>query len=270
MEPGFVPSEIDTSRPHTARMYDYYLGGKDNYAVDQEAAEEVLRAAPEVREIARHNRAFLQRVVRFLVRDRGIRQIIDVGTGIPTAGNVHEVAHQIDPGVRVVYVDNDPIVHVHANALLTGAETTGIVLADLREPGAILANPTIGRLIDFSQPVAVLLIAILHFLTDDEDPAGVIATFRSFMPNGSYLAISHVTGDFRPQAAADAAAVYDRATSAATLRRHAAISAFFDGFELEEPGLVQVPRWRPDHRPPRNLDKIWIHGGVGRKTSTQA
>ncbi len=165
MQPGFQPAEIDTSKPHPARLYDYFLGGKDNYPVDQQAAREILRIVPEMRAMARANRAFLRRAVRFLVADAGIRQIIDIGTGIPTAGNVHEVAHQIAPGTRVAYVDNDPIVHVHASALLTGAPSTRIVLADLREPSAILAHPSVTELIDFSQPVALLLIAILHFIT---------------------------------------------------------------------------------------------------------
>src|SRR5260221_1362158 len=162
MEPGFAASEIDTSRPHPARMYDAYLGGKDNYAVDREAVRQVLRAAPEIRDTARANRAFLPRAVRFLAGEAGIRQFIDLGTGIPGVGNVHQVAEEIAPGTRVVYVDNDPIVHVHANALLTGTGTTRIVLADLREPEAILAHPKVGELMDFGQPVGLLLGAILH------------------------------------------------------------------------------------------------------------
>src|SRR2546430_7176373 len=149
MEPGFAPSEIDTSRPHPARMYDYYLGGKDHYEVDREAAMAVLRAVPEVRAIARENRAFLQRVVRYLVGEAGIRQIIDIGAGIPAAGNVHTVARQVARGVRVTYVDNDPIVHVHANALLTGDGNTSIVLADLRGPEAILSHAQVRDLINF-------------------------------------------------------------------------------------------------------------------------
>jgi hypothetical protein len=157
MEPGFALADIDTSRPHPARMYDFYLGGKDNYAVDQEAAREILQAVPEVRDMARENRAFLQRAVRFLVGEAGIRQIIDIGTGIPAAGNVHEVTREMAPDVRVIYVDNDPIVHVHASALLTRAGSTRIVLADLREPETILAHPKVRELIDLSQPVALLL-----------------------------------------------------------------------------------------------------------------
>ena len=177
MEQGFAFSEIDTSKPHPARLYDFYLGGKDNYAADRAAAKQVLRVAPEVRVMARENRAFLRRAVRFLAGEAGIDQIIDIGTGIPTAGNVHQVAEEIAPGTRVVYVDNDPIVHVHANALLTGTGATSIVLADLREPEVILAHPKVRELIDFSRPVALLLVAILHFITDAEDPAGILAAF---------------------------------------------------------------------------------------------
>jgi S-adenosyl methyltransferase len=234
MEPGFALSEIDTTTPHPARIYDALLGGKDNYAPDREAVRQVLKAAPEARDSARSNRAFLQRAVRFLVGEAGIRQIIDIGTGIPSAGNVHKVAGQIAPETRVAYVDNDPIVHVHANALLTGTGTTSIVLADLRDPEAILAHPKVRALIDFGQPVALLLVAITHFLTDAEDPARIFAVFRDALPDGSYLALSHATGDFRPGAAQNAAAVYDQATSAVTLRSHAQVAALLGGWDLVE------------------------------------
>ncbi len=265
--PGFIAADIDTSRPHPARMYNYYLGGKDNYLVDQEAAEEVLRLAPAVRLIARENRAFLQRAVRFLVAEAGIRQIIDIGTGIPAAGNVHEIAQAITPNVRVAYVDNDPIVHVHANALLTGSGATAIVLADVREPEIILTDPQVRALIDFTEPVALLLVAIMHFVSDAEDPAGIIEVFREALAPGSYLALSHATGDFHPQAAARAAAVYDRATAPLALRSRAQIAALFSGFEMVDPGVVQLPRWRPGRRPPRDLSKIMGYCGLGRKTS---
>lgn len=270
MEPGFAPSEIDTSRPHPARMYNYYLRGKDNYMVDREAAMEVLRAAPDVRAMARENRAFLQRAVRFLVGEAGIRQVIDIGTGIPAAGSVHEVAQQLAPDARVAYVDNDPIVHVHASALLTGEGNTSIVLADLREPEAILGHPRVRELIDFSQPVAVLLIAILHFIPDDDNPGRIVATLRDALPPGSYLALSHGTADFHAEAAvSQATAVYDRATAPLVLRPHAQIAGFLRGFDLAEPGLVQVPLWRPDGKPPgpRELAKIGIYGGAGRKAA---
>ena len=268
MEPGFSPSDIDTGRPHPARMYNFYLGGKDNYPVDRAAARQVLRAAPEGRDIARANRAFLRRVVRFLVGEAGIRQIIDIGTGIPGAGNVHEIAGEIAPGTRVVYVDNDPIVHVHANALLTGSGSTRIVLADLREPDQILAHPKTRDLIDFSQPVALLLVAILHFIAEDENPASLVAALRNALPPGSYLGLSHATNDFRTETAEVAAAVYNKATSRATLRSHAQIAAFFGDWDPVEPGLVQVPLWRPDGPPPRprDLQKMWIYGGVARRS----
>ena len=272
MEPGFAPSQIDTSRPHPARMYDYYLGGKDNYVVDREAAAAVLRALPEARDIARENRAFLQRVVRYLVGEAGIRQMIDIGTGIPTAGNVHQVAQLIEPGVRVTYVDNDPIVHVHANALLTGEGSTSIVLADLRDPEAILGHPKVRDLIDFDEPAALLLVAILHFITDDEGPGRIIAAFRDALAPGSYLALSHGTADFHDQAIADAGtAVYSRATAPLVLRDHAQVAALFEGWDLIEPGIVQVPLWRPDGKPPRHRDlpKIGIYGGVGRLASSE-
>jgi S-adenosyl methyltransferase len=267
MEPGFAPSEIDTSRPHPARMYNYYLGGKDYYLVDREAAAEVLQAVPEVRDIARENRAFLRRVVRYLVGEAGIRQIIDIGTGIPSAGNVHEIAQQIEPGVRVAYVDNDPIVHVHANALLAGQGNTSIVLADLREPEGILSHPLIWDLIDPSEPVALLLIAVMHFITDQDGPGRIIATLRDALAPGSYLALSHGTADFHDETAVDTAtAVYSTATAPLVFRSHAQITALFEGWDFIEPGLVQLPLWRPDSPPlrPRELAKIGIYGGVGR------
>jgi hypothetical protein len=265
MESGFSPAEIDTSRPHPARMYDHYLGGKDNYPVDRDAVAKVLQRAPEVRDIARANRAFLQRTVRYLAGEEGIRQFLDVGTGIPTVGNVHEVAGEVAPDARVVYVDNDPIVNTHANALLGGHNTTGIVLADLRDPAAILDHPTTRGLLDFSQPVALLLIAILHFVADEDKPAEILSVLRGALPPGSFIAISHVTKDFRSQAAEGVADVYNtRATAPLALRSHLEISSFFEGCRLVEPGLVQVPLWRPDGPLPRNLDKLWMYGGVAR------
>jgi hypothetical protein len=271
MEPGFAASEIDTSKPHPARMYDAYLGGKDNYAADRDAVRQILRAWPEVRDMARANRAFMQRAVRFLAGQAGIRQFIDIGTGIPSAGNVHEVARQVAPGARVVYVDNDPIVHVHASALLTGSGATSIVLADLREPGAILAHPKVRELIDFGQPVALLLVAIMHFIAEDEDPAAIVATLRDALPSGSYLALSHGTADFHPPGVAGkAAASYEHATAPLVLRTFEQISVYFDGLELVEPGLVQAPLWRPDGKAPRpkDLARLGIYAAVGRKADS--
>jgi len=273
MEPGFAAAEIDTSRPHPARMYNAYLGGNDNYPADRAAVRQILRDFPEVRGMALANRAFLQRAVRFLAAEAGIRQFIDIGTGIPSAGNVHEVAGQAAPDTRVVYVDNDPIVHVHANALLTGTGTTGIVLADLRDPAAILAHPRLRELIDFARPVALLLVAILHFIRDEEDPAGIVATLRDALPPGSHLVLTHGTQDFHPPGGADmAAAGYKNATAPLVLRTREQVSAFFGGFELLEPGLMQAPLWRPDGRRPRarDLEKIGIYAGVGRKAPASA
>jgi hypothetical protein len=267
MKPGFALSQIDTTTPHPARMYDAYLGGKDNYPADREAVRQVLRAAPEVRDTARANRAFLRRAVRYLAGEAQIGQFIDIGTGIPTAGNVHQVAAEVAPGARVAYVDNDPIVHVHASALLTGSGTTRIVLADLRDPEGILAHPKVGELIDFGRPVGLLLVAILHFITDAENPARIVAALRDALPPGSYLVLSHATGDFRAEAARQAAAVYDRATATITLRTHAQIAALFDGWDLVEPGLVQLPLWRPDGKPPRpkDLARVWGYGAAARR-----
>ena len=268
MEPGSTLPDVDTTKPHPARMYNAYLGGQDNYPADRAAVRKILRAFPEVRAIARANRAFLQRAVRYLAAESGIRQIIDIGTGIPAAGNVHEIASQIAAGTRVAYVDNDPVVHVHANALLTGTGTTSIVLADLRDPHAILTHPKLTALIDLTQPVALLLVAIVHFLTDQDNPAQIIATLRDALPPGSYLALSHGTADYHPPGTArQAAAGYDTAAAPLVLRSHAQVTAFFDGFDLVEPGLVQAPLWRPDGKPPRpkDLAKIGIYAGVGRK-----
>jgi hypothetical protein len=267
-EQGFAAGEIDTSRPHPARMYDYYLGGKDNYEVDRDAAQRVIDLFPDAAPSARANRAFMHRAVRFLV-ESGIRQIIDIGTGIPTAPNTHQVAQAVSPDVRVAYVDNDPIVATHAGAHLLGAPHTGFFLADLRDPRSILGHPTISGLIDFDQPVGLMLVAILHFVGDDEDPAGLVAAYRDALPKGSHLILSHATHDFHPPETGsdDANDVYrqSKATATVTVRSHAQVLRFFDGFDLVEPGLVQPPLWRPEGREPtaQELSHISFYGGVG-------
>ncbi|MFE0101851.1 SAM-dependent methyltransferase [Streptomyces sp. NPDC059009] len=261
---GFRAEQIDTSRPHPARIYDYLLGGKDNYEVDRAAGDELAAAAPEVRIGVQANRDFLRRAVRHVV-GAGVRQLLDVGTGLPTSPNVHETAQEVAPGVRVAYVDNDPIVNTHANALLggVGASTT-TVLADLRDPRAILEHPDVRSLIDFDEPVALLLVAIVHFLTEAERPEEIVATLRDALPPGSYLVLSHATGDFADRR--DAQAVYKGATASLNLRSRTEVMRFFDGFELVEPGLTQVPFWRPDETPPGRSAEIGIYGGVARKT----
>lgn len=265
-EQGFSADQIDTSRPHPARMYDYYLGGWDNYEVDRQAAEQVIAMAPEAPASARANRAFMRRAVRTVVR-AGVRQIIDVGTGIPTSPNTHEVAREIDPGVRVAYVDNDPIVATHAGAKLTNTGNAAFVLADTREPKTILEHPVVQELIDFSEPVALMLVAVLHFVKDEEDPAGILAALTERLPSGSHLVLTHGTADFHPDADGDARDVYKNATAHLTLRGYDAFLPFFDGFELLEPGVVQVPLWRPDGPPPpaEELQRIAFYGGVGVK-----
>jgi SAM-dependent methyltransferase len=255
--------EINTRVAHPARIYDYYLGGKDNFRVDRETAELALAATPSVRDMARQNRAFLQRVVRYLAGEAGIRQFLDIGTGLPTQGNVHEIAQAVAPEARVVYVDNDPIVHVHANALLAGDSTT-VVLADLRDTEALLAHPAVQQVIDFDRPVAILLVAILHFIGENDDPMGILKRLRDAVVPGSYLVISHGTGDFDERAASGIAKAYSRSSAPGTARSHAEVLRLFDGFDLVEPGLVQVSLWRPEVAEPRT-DGIWIYGGVGRK-----
>ncbi|MEU2794804.1 SAM-dependent methyltransferase [Streptomyces sp. NPDC007100] len=272
---AFKADEIDTSRPHPARMYDYYLGGRDNYEVDREAAQRVIAAHPQVRLSARANRAFLHRAVRDVVGS-GIRQLIDIGTGIPTSPNTHEVARETAPGVRVVYVDNDPIVATHAGARLTTTEDTGFVLADVRDPEAILRHPTVRELIDFDRPVALLLVAVLHFVRDDEDPAGIVATLARALPEGSMLVMSHATGEpyeaytqgrTDEQARDGVLDVYKNATATLNLRTKAEVEPLFGPFELLEPGVVRVPLWRPDGPPPgpAELNDTIFYGGVGRK-----
>jgi hypothetical protein len=264
----FSIGDLRTDRPTPARMYDYYLGGKDNFAVDREAAEQVLKAAPEVRTLARENRAFLRRAVRFLAAEAGIRQFIDVGTGLPTQGNVHEIAQAVDPATRVVYIDNDPIVRAHGRALLPGDGTTAFIEADMRDPGPILGHPDLRRLIRFDEPVAVLFMSVLHFIADEYDPKAIVAAFRDVSVSGSHLALSHITSPERNSEGASAAAdVYkSRATSPAVLRSPEEIQALFDGYDLVEPGLVFLPQWRPDGgATDTDADSVWMLSGVGRR-----
>lgn len=262
------PLGIDTTVPTKARMYDYWLGGRDNFTTDRVAALAVSEVAPEARLMAVENRKFLRRVVRYLAAEAGITQFLDIGTGLPTQGNVHQVAQAVSPGARVVYVDNDPMVLAHSRALKTGGNTV-VIKADLREPRTILEHADTRRLIDFSRPLGLLLVAVLHFISDDDDPATIISTLAEAIPPGSYLAISHVSGDIRPATAAQAAAHYRKVTSGATLRNRREIIRFFTGLDLIDPGLVQVPYWRPDDEP-SDAGRVWILGGVGRKPSPGA
>ncbi|SCK56707.1 S-adenosyl methyltransferase [Streptomyces sp. WMMB 322] len=266
-ETGFSPEQIDTTTPNPARMYDYYLGGLDNYAVDRAAAERVLGHAPFIRPTAQGNRDFHHRAVRTVV-ESGIRQIIDIGTGIPTSPNTHEVARAIAPQTRVVYVDNDPIVATYAGAKLTNSDNASFVLADLREPEAILDHPTTQNLIDFDQPVALMLVAVMHFIRDDEEPGKIVSEVTSRLPKGSCLILSHVTDDVdEGEEGANAAEVYKNSTAQLIMRSYDEVLPFFNGFELIEPGLVKPPLWRPDGPVPSEHELVDHRGyaGVGFK-----
>ncbi|GAA5190992.1 SAM-dependent methyltransferase [Rugosimonospora acidiphila] len=255
---------IDPTRPSPARIYDYHLGGAHNYAVDRRAAERVTAIMPELPLIIRANRAFLHRAVRSLV-DAGIRQFLDLGSGIPTVGNVHQVAA---PGSRVVYVDVDSVAVAHAQSLLAGHDDAGVVRADLRDVPSVLGAPEVRRLIDFARPVGVLMVAVLHFVPDRDDPAGIVAAYRDAVAPGSYLVVSHgaASEDERAPVTADAAAdAYSRSVSEFTLRTRSQVAGLFAGFELIDPGVVYVNEWRPDDpggEPARRLAQLV---GAGRK-----
>jgi S-adenosyl methyltransferase len=258
------PPDIDISVAHVARVYDYWLGGKTNFASDRIAARAALRAAPHIEEGVRGNRAFLVRTVRYLAGEAGVRQFLDIGTGIPSADNTHEVAQKEAPDCRVVYVDNDPIVLAHARALLTsGTGGTAYLDEDLRNVAEIVRSAA--GLLDFTQPVAVMLIGILQCIPDQDDPVGIIKRLMDAVPAGSYLAISHPASDI------DIEGIRDLATRLNELmpmrlrfRSRAQVAAFFDGLELVEPGLVRIPEWRPDSEADAaNPATVW--GGVARK-----
>jgi O-methyltransferase involved in polyketide biosynthesis len=256
--------QIDISRPSVARMYDYYLGGKDNYQVDRDAVEQVAKAMPEIRQLAQENRAFLRRAVRHMAR-QGIRQFIDIGSGLPTVGNTHEIAQEIVPDARVVYVDNDPVVLAHGRALLARDDNTTVVTADMHRPAEVLEHPQTTRLIDFSRPVGVLLIAMIHFLTIEERPAVMGRLYDALAP-GSHITATHVTTDGKPaDAVAQIESVYATTPTPIYFRDYAQIGRFFDGYELIEPGLVTLDEWRPDPQDPAPGATKWLYGAVGRK-----
>jgi hypothetical protein len=242
------PRAFDTTVASQARMYDFLLGGKDNYAVDREAVEQALMVWPDMPFTARANRAFLGRAVRYLTREAGIRQFLDIGTGIPTAGNTHQVAQAIAPESRVVYVDYDPIVLAHARALLVSSEAgfTDYIDADLRDTPAILSQA--GQLLDFTRPVAVTLMAILNAIPDSDEPHAIVAALMDALPSGSYLALTHLASDLLDQGAQDGLADVNgqMMRKQFTSRNRAQVARFFEGTDLVEPGLVRVEEWRPE------------------------
>jgi len=256
---------VDTSVAHISRVYDYWLGGKDNFAADRVAGDRVIAAYPDIVRSARANRAFLARAVRYLVREAGVRQFLDIGTGIPAANNTHEVAQSAAPECCVVYVDNDPVVLSHARALLASGPdgATAYVDADLRDPGTILAEA--GGLLDFSRPVAIMLVAILQHIGNKADPFGIVGRLMGAVPAGSYLALSHPARDIQAKAMAEIAeSMNELVAEKVTFRSRAEVLRFFDGLELVKPGVVPVPRWRPiSDTEAASPTVLW--GGLGRK-----
>jgi len=265
--PDWVPEEVDLTRPSNARLYDYFLGGAHNFAVDRELAAQIVQMTPNIAETMRANRAFLRRAVRFLVAS-GIRQFLDIGSGIPTAGNVHEVAQAAAPESAVVYVDVDPVAVAHSRAILEGNDRTAVLCADLRAPEEILAAARETGLIDFAEPLAVLLAGVVHFIPDSDDPGDILATLRTVVAPGSYLLVSHVTHEDQPPEVLQAFELSKRTPEPIMLRSRAEIKTYFGEFTLVEPGLVHIPLWRPDS--PEDVgehpERINAFAGVGRKS----
>jgi len=260
---------IDIARPSTARIYDYHLGGSHNFDADRRVAEQIVQIMPDLPQILRANRAFLRRAVRFLL-EAGVRQFLDLGSGIPTVGNVHEIAQQADPDARVVYVDVDPAAVAHANLMLAGNDNAAAVRADLRDVPRVLAAPQVRRLIDFKQPVGLLMVAVLHFVPDSDDPAGIVARYRDMLPSGSYLVLSHAAAsenEGAPAGADEATAAFSRSVTETTLRTRSQVAAMFDGWHLIQPGVTYVVQWYPDadEEPVEHPQRLAQTVGVARK-----
>ena len=267
-DPGWLPPEFNTGTAHPARVYNYWLGGKDNFAADRRVGDSVMAAIPSAPLLARENRAFLGRAVHYLAAEAGIRQFLDIGTGIPSAGNTHEVAQAAAPDARVIYIDNDPIVLAHARALMTSdpAGATEFILGDFRETGKILADPAVDRTLDFDQPVALMLIALLHFFTDDENPQAIVSSLLDALPSGSYLAITNLTADFMdPDQAARATQAGQQGGITYVPRTQAEVAAFFSGLDLVDPGVVAMQAWRPEGGSPAAPQGPTSYAAVGRK-----
>ena len=262
----WVPAEIDMDRPSNARVYDYFLGGAHNFEVDRQLAEQIMRMTPNVGETMRANRVFLRRAVRYLA-EQGVRQFLDIGSGIPTAGNVHEIALEAAPDASVVYVDIDPVAVEHSRAILTGVDRAGVICADVRDVQRVLGESQKLGLIDFARPVAVLLAGVLHFVPDADDPAATVAALGHALAPGSYLLISHATADGQPPEVVEAQRLSGRTATEIVLRTRAQIAAWFTGFPLVEPGLVFIPQWRPDPQEPvgEHPEQVGAYAGVGRK-----
>jgi hypothetical protein len=265
-QPDWAPEGIDLATPSVARAYDYALGGAHSFAVDRELFRAIEAAIPEARLMFRANRAFMHRAVRFMI-EAGIRQFLDLGSGIPTVGNVHEIAQRFAPEARVVYVDIEPVAVAHSRLILAGNDRAAAIQEDLRNVDAILQHPDTAALLDFDQPVGLILAAILHAIPDRDDPHGIVTRLRDVLPAGSYVAISHATADSRPAEARAAVQVTKQTKTPGTLRTRAEVLRFFTGLDLVEPGLVWTPQWRPDR--PQDVgdhpERLVTYAGVGRK-----
>ena len=267
-----APPGIDITKPSIARVYDYMVGGKDHFAIDRVVAERSLDLMPDAKEAGRACRAYLGRVVRYLAGEAGIQQFLDIGSGLPTKTNVHQVAHELNPAARVVYVDNDPMVLAHGRALLADEETSTVIQADIREPEQILSHPVVAEYLDFTRPVGLLLLSILHHINDDEDPERIARVLRDALPSGSYLAIIHFwdPADEHPDVSAktrDAERVFNENLGTGRWRTRKEIMAYLGDFELVEPGLVPLAEWRPvpDETSTQTNSYYTMIGGVARK-----
>lgn len=266
MSSNTSPPEVDTSVAHAARVYDYWLGGKDNFAADRALGDAMVQAIPTLPEMARANRKFLGRAVRYLVAEAGIRQFLDIGTGIPTAGNVHEVAQAVAPDARVLYVDHDPIVLAHARALMTSTSQgrTEFIMAEFSEPESILSDPALHKTLDLDEPVALMLVAILMYFHDSDGVHDWVATLVDALPSGSYVVVTHPTADFNPKAVQGAVAAATHAGITLVPRSKREVERFFTGLELVEPGVVPVLAWHPDEEPD-DPNAAWYWAGAARK-----
>ena len=262
-----APQRVDVSAAHSARVYDYWLGGKDNFAADRALGDKLTEAIPTLPKMALASRAFMGRAARYIVRELGITQFLDIGTGIPTSPNLHEVAQAVVPASRVVYVDNNPIVLAHARALMGSHPEgrTAFIQADLRDPHSILADPQLAGTLDLGRPVALTMIAILMYLRDQDGPQGIVRTLLDALPAGSCLAITHPTTDFDPDAVGMAVATATAAEFTMVPRSQYEVAAFFAGLELMPPGIVPMAAWRPDEQPPPHPHSVYSWAAIGRK-----
>ncbi|WP_433472151.1 SAM-dependent methyltransferase [Spirillospora sp. CA-142024] len=267
---GHEPPAFDPTVPNESRMHDYLLGGKDNFAADRQAAQQAIELAPELPVLAREGRKFLHRVVRFLA-GAGVRQFLDIGTGLPTQGSVHQIAQAVAPDCRVVYVDNDPVVGVHAQAILNDDPLTTVVQADMRDSELIAGHPNLRKLIDLDQPTALLFFHVLYTIPEDDEVALSVARLGDLMAPGSYMAISHPVSDLCPEVTARIAHLYQQQTHVirgeprSNVRTRAEVERLFAGWDLVEPGVAYLTQWRPDHQAIEASRPIWSVGGVGRK-----